>query len=241
MAEPITQINTLLAPRFLFRFATPLKRYQQPKPKKKAKPGAKPKGVFDLELDESYRLPDLAALDGFTPVGERRFADVRLAWAPEGLVLQVEVTGKSQPVWCRDGRLEDSDGVQLWIDTRATHNVHRATKFCSRFGVLPSGGGSSATEAIIDQMLINRARENARPVRARLLQAGAKVTKDGYLLKAYLPSAALDGYDPEQHTRLGFTYAVVDRELGTQTFANGASFPYDEDPSCWATLELDGA
>ena len=32
--------------------------------------------------------------------------------------------------------------------------------------------------------------------------------------------------------------AVVDRELGTQTFSAPAEFAYQEDPSLWATLEL---
>jgi hypothetical protein len=31
---------------------------------------------------------------------------------------------------------------------------------------------------------------------------------------------------------------VFDRELGIQTFANGPAFPFDEDPTCWAVVEL---
>jgi hypothetical protein len=37
---------------------------------------------------------------------------------------------------------------------------------------------------------------------------------------------------------LGFTYALVDRERGLQTFAAGPGFPYEEDPSCWAEVRL---
>jgi hypothetical protein len=33
-------------------------------------------------------------------------------------------------------------------------------------------------------------------------------------------------------------YAVIDRELGEQAFIGGNEFPYREDPSLWATLEL---
>ena len=46
------------------------------------------------------------------------------------------------------------------------------------------------------------------------------------------------GFEPAEHPRLGFTYAVIDRELGEQTFSVGRPMPYDEDPSLWATLEL---
>lgn len=226
MAKPAQELNTLLAPRFVFRFAAPVRQH---------KPIWSKTGV---KLDKSYALPDLAALDRGTSSSEPRFADVRLAWAPEGVAIAVSVARKSQPLWCRESRLEDSDGVQVWIDTRATHNIHRASKFCHRFVFLPAGGGRGDAEAVADQLLINRARENARPVRPRELQALSRVTKNGYELAGFIPAVALGGYDPEQHSRLGFHYEVIDRELGVQSFANGREFPTDEDPSCWATVEL---
>ena len=218
--------NTLIAPRFLFRFAVPVARHD---------PIWKAGGV---ELGQSYRLLNLAALDGGTSDQEPSFADVRMAWSPEGLLFDVRVDGKKQPPWCRDSRLTDSDGLQVWIDTRATHNIHRASKYCHRFAFLPAGGGREQVEPVADQLLINRARENARPIRPRELLVAAKVTKAGYRLAAFVPAVTLGGYDPTQHRQLGFTYAVYDRELGMQTFATGPAFPFDEDPSCWATLEL---
>jgi hypothetical protein len=218
--------NTLLAPRFLFRFAVPLLRRN---------PLWKPGGV---ELDTTYQLLNLAELDSSTEDRERRFADVRVAWNTDGLLFNVKVEGKQQPVWCRDGRLEDSDGLQVWIDTRATLNIHRASRYCHRFAFLPAGGGHGNTEPVADQLLINRARENARPIRPRELQVTAKITKTGYWLAAFVPAAALGGYDPHQHRQLGFTYAIYDRELGLQTFASGPAFPFAEDPTCWAALDL---
>ncbi len=224
--ESETQLNTLLAPRFLFRFSVPIQRKQ---------PVWGPKGV---ELDDSYRLPDLAALDAGTANHEPSFADVRMAWDTTGLAITLSVKGKKQPVWCRESRLEDSDGLVVWIDTRATHNIHRASKYCHSFVFLPAGGGRASDEPLCDQMLINRARENARPVRPRELQATSKIRKEGYELAAFVPAVALGGFDPANHRALGFTYAVVDRELGLATFASGPAFPFGEDPSCWATLEL---
>lgn len=218
--------NTLLAPRFLFRFAVPLARQD----------GAwKPTGI---ELDESHRLPILAELDAGSDDRERGFADVRAAWNMQGLTFNVTVTGKDQPVWCRDGRLEDSDGLQVWIDTRATLNIHRASRYCHRYVFLPAGGGRGNMEPVADQLLINRARENARPIRPRELAVAAKITKRGYWLSALVPAIALGGFDPLQHKQLGFTYQIYDRELGLQTFSTGASFPFQEDPTCWAALDL---
>jgi hypothetical protein len=220
------QTNTLLAPRFLFRFAVPVLRHDAT---------WKPAGV---ELGESHRLLNLAELDANSDDREPRFADVRAAWNPQGLLFNISVTGKDQPVWCREGRLEDSDGFQVWIDTRATLNIHRASRYCHRYAFLPAGGGSGNTEPVADQLLINRARENARPIRPRELQVAAKIIKGGYRLAAFVPAVALGGYDPHQHRQLGFTYSVYDRELGLQTFATGPAFPFQEDPTCWAVLEL---
>jgi hypothetical protein len=219
-------VNTLLAPRYLFRFAVPVRH---------RKLEWKSSGV---ELDESYQLLDLAQLDSNTADRERRFADVRMAWSVEGLVLNVKVEGKQQPVWCREGRLEDSDGLQVWIDTRATLNIHRASRYCHRYVFLPAGGGSGNTQPVADQLLINRARENARPIRPRELQVASKITKNGYWLAAFVPAVALGGYDPHQHRQVGFTCAIYDRELGLQTFATGPAFPFVEDPTCWAQLDL---
>jgi hypothetical protein len=224
MAETTT--NNVLAPRFLFRFAVPLLRNDT---------AWKTGGVV---LDESHRLLNLAELDAGSDDREPRFADVRAAWNVQGLLFNVSVTGKEQPVWCREERLEDSDGLQVWIDTRATLNIHRASRYCHRYAFLPAGGGSGHAEPVAEQLLINRARENARPIRPRELQVAAKIMKTGYWLAAFVPAIALGGYDPHQHRQIGFTYSVYDRELGLQTFATGPAFPFQEDPTCWAALDL---
>lgn len=62
--------------------------------------------------------------------------------------------------------------------------------------------------------------------------------KGGYRLETFLPAAALNGFDPEEHPRLGFFYAVRDLEHGEQTLSVGTEFPFADDPSLWATLEL---
>jgi hypothetical protein len=218
-AEPLDA--SLLPPRQFFRFSADVLRSDDI---------ASPKG---FSLDERYVLPALGELDG-----RPAFADVRMAWSPDGLAWQATIDGKTQPPWCRDSRLEDSDGLQVWVDTRGTLNVHRASRFCHRFIYLPRGGGSGSDQPMADQLLINRAKENARPVRPRELAVRSKVTASGYTLWALAPAAALGGFDPAQQPRLGFTYALLDRERGLQTFASGPEFPYEEDPSCWAELRL---
>jgi hypothetical protein len=217
----IASNSSLLAPRFLFRFELPLSML---------KDAWSDAGVW---LPEAYRLPELASLDR-----ERTFADFRGGWSTEGLVFNVLVADRRQPPWCREGRLEDSDGLQVWIDTRPAGNVHRATQFCHRYVFLPSGGGRRSDEPVADQLLVNRARENARPVRPRELRAAAQTTSTGYRMACFIPAGALAGYDPTHHTRLGFNYAVVDRDFGLQTLSASREVPFDEDPSLWVVLEL---
>ena len=214
--------NSLIPPRFLFRYAVDVRRCDT---LWSAKDGA--------VLDESYRLPTLAELDG-----ERQLAEVRMAWSPAGVAWWVRVEGKRQLPWCRESRMDESDGLQVWVDTRATTNVHRASRFCHRFVFLPRGGGRSAEEPVADQLLINRARENARPVRVRELQVHSRASETHYELSAFAPAETLGGFDPEGQPRLGFTYQVLDRERGLQTFSAGTGFPYEEDPSCWAEVHL---
>ncbi|MEX0712110.1 MAG: hypothetical protein WD278_07150 [Pirellulales bacterium] len=103
---------------------------------------------------------------------------------------------------------------------------------------MPAGAGRGLDEPCAEQLLINRARENAKPVRPGQLAVRREKRVDGYLLEAHVPAAALTGFDPSENPRLGFTYAIFDRELGEQTFLLDNQFPYQEDPSVWATLDL---
>ena len=184
-------------------------------------------------LDEKFRLANLAELEGRPSI-----ADVRAAWNELGIVFSVRVSGKQQAPWCRANKPEDSDGFQIWIDTRDVHNVHRAGRHCHRLLFMPTGEGRKLDEPVAQWMSINRTKEHPKPIDPQQLKFESKKLTDGYLLEAYIPGEVLTGFEPGEHPRLGFTYAVIDRELGTQTLTVGSPMPYQEDPSLWATLEL---
>lgn len=213
--------DSLLPKRFLFRFSVPCL-YRDPL---WTEQGA--------GLDEKYRLVSFAELeDRAAP------AEVRAAWSEAGLAFSVRLEGKRQSPWCRAAKPEDSDGVQVFIDTRDVHNVHRAGRFCHRFVFLPGGGGRRLDRPVAEWLPIHRAREHPRAIPPGRLQVRSGKQIDGYLLEAFIAAEALTGFDPSEHPRLGFTYAVIDRELGEQTLSPGSPMPYQEDPSLWATLEL---
>jgi len=213
--------NDLLSPTFLFHFSVPC-RYRRTV-----------WNATGANLEPKFRLPSFGELEGKT-----LFADVRAAWIRTGLSLTVRVAGKKQTPWCRASRAEESDGLHLWIDTRDTHNIHRASRYCHRFAFLPAGGGPQFQQAVATWLPINRARDNPKLVAPGSLPVCSQMQADGYTLDAHVPAAALTGFDPAEYPRVGFCYAVVDRELGWQTLNVGTEFPFQEDPSLWGSLEL---
>lgn len=186
-----------------------------------------------VELPESARLRNFAELDGLA-----NFADVRLAWNEFGLGVQVTVTGKDQPPAADADRPRSSDGLSLWIDTRDARSGHRASRYCHQFHLLPAGGGPDKEEPVFGQTKINRALQDAPLCNPGDVPFRCLPAKGGYRLEAFLPAAVLTGFDPEQHPRLGVYYAVHDQELGDQHPSVGAEFPFADDPSLWAVLEL---
>src|SRR5579871_1540002 len=140
--------SQLLPPSFLFRFAVPCRQ------------AAKLWTSKGLDLSDEYLVPSFAELDDAP-----QRVQVKAAWNEQGVALCAAVGGKKQAPWCRDSRIEDSDGFYAWIDTRDTHNIHRASRFCHQFVFMPAGSGRGLDEPCADQVLINRAKENAKPVR----------------------------------------------------------------------------
>lgn len=191
----------------------------------------RPRGRL-LDLPESSALPDTGAL-----AGSPSWADVRAAWNPSGLAVAVEVTGKSGPITREPLGSAQGEGLTLWIDTRDTRTIHRATRFCHRFSftLRPSREGLAVAVA---QKPIARALADAPSADLSAISARADLIRGGWRLEAFLPAAALNGFDPETNRRLGFAYQVSDLEREDRFLTVGRDFPIGEDPSLWAVLEL---
>ncbi len=163
--------NQLLPPSFLFRFAAGCRATSAQWSSR------------GITLGEEYSLPDFAELDEAP-----HRVSVKAAWNEQGLLFSAAINGKKQAPWCRENRLEDSDGFYLWIDTRDTHNIHRASRFCHQFVFLPTGGGHRLDEPVAELLPINRARENPKPVRSGTLQSVHHKQSDGYQLDVFIPA-----------------------------------------------------
>ncbi len=190
--------------------------------------------------DRPESLPDEAILPCLSAelAGEEKFAQVRLAVGENAIFFQADVQGKRQIPWCRESRLEDSDGLHVWMDTRNSKSIHRATKFCHRYGFSPLGRGPKADLPFVGWAPINRARENPPPPPDDQMAIRARVNEGRYRLVAALHFDALHGLDIEDFPTVGFYFAVADRELGWQSLALQPDLPVMDNPSLWAQLQL---
>ena len=215
-------MSLLLPPEIQFRWILPVPRVDR-------LPGdGKP--LWKLALDSVLTIP--RQLDS---------AEIpvvwKAAWNTEGLAIVAEVTGQSR--WnCHPDRPVESDGIQLWIDTRDTQSVHRATRFCHMLCVLPSGGGESSRDPVVVPVPVPRAGQDAKLADSDDFLVFSEQTQTGYRLAVWIPATTLTGFDPTAQPRIGFFAQLKDKDLGLHPLALTPEFPYDGDPSLWLTLEL---
>ncbi|WP_246109522.1 DOMON domain-containing protein [Roseimaritima multifibrata] len=214
--------SNLLDPTFPFRFETALRQV----PLKWSAQG--------ISLPDACRMPAWGAL-----ADRPLYADIRMAWSISGIAFSVQATGKRQLPWCRDGRIDESDGFQLLLDTRCSPGIHRANRYCHRFMFCPIGGGNKRDQPIASMLPINRARQMPHAISRKQIGVAAKLTQDGYGLSGMIAASGLTGFDPGEYPRISLWYAVIDRELGWQTFSLGPEFPVTEDPTLWGEATLD--
>ena len=214
-------MSAVLPPAFFFRFAMPV--LHQPDVPRKS-------GDL-LNLSEDCRLPRVALSET-----SGRFGDLRLAWNAQGLAVSVEVRGKKMPVSLTK-QPAASDGLQIWVDTRNTQTIHRASRYCHHFCLLP-GEDKKSSKPQAMELPINRARELRDLANSEDFEVRSQHFADGYRLEVWLPAKVMVGYDPDANPQLGFYYLLQDAELGREFLTVGDEFPFTEDPSVWSTLEL---
>jgi len=213
--------NQFIDPALLFRMEIPIRHWD-------GEWSAK-----GLSLSEKHVVPC------FSDFSDRpTFADVRIGWNHSGIAVQVFVKGKRQAPWCRETRLDESDGFHLWVDTRCSPGIHRATQYCHRFLWMPAGAGARRETPMATMVPINRARNHPRPIDPKSLLIHTTVRHDGYHLAGWIPKQSLTGFAPEEQPRIAIYYAVIDRELGWQGLTLGPEYPVTDDPSLWSEATL---
>jgi hypothetical protein len=216
-------MSELIPNRFLFDIEIPLRFRRDPPPID---------GRLTGWTDEE-RLPLLGELDG-----RRDFAEVWTCWNESGLFFACRVEGRHTPLSCDPKNYWNGDNVRLCIDTRDARTIKRATRTCHQFFLLPAGGGALGDRPVAGTGKLQRAREDAPPTDGARLRVAADVHRAGYTLEAHVPGECLHGFDPADHSRLGFYYIIEDRDLGQQYLTVGDELYWYVDPSTWATVVL---
>ena len=186
-----------------------------------------------LDLGATEELFDQGQLDG-----RPGSVITRSGWNSRGLGFSFEVIDKVGEISPEPSRASGIDTVQLWVDTRDTRTVHRATRFCHRFVITLMPGVGRALEVAVVRKPIARALTDPPMTSAAQVVTRADRTRSGWRLELWLPAEALVGFDPEENRRLGLAFQVTDPDRGEIYSGVGREFPVGEDPSLWATLIL---
>ncbi|MCL2005172.1 MAG: hypothetical protein FWG73_03310 [Planctomycetaceae bacterium] len=191
----------------------------------------------DALLDKTYRLPNVNQIEDADLPSKLPY-DFRIAWNETGLRFSLNVSGKTQSLWCRATRQDESDGIEICIDTRDIKDVHRASRFCHRLMFMPIGSGRDQLQPSAVWLPIHRAREHPKAIDLSQIKMKSDVRPDGYQLDVSLPGKVLTGFEPLEYPNLGFHFAVLDREYGNSYFLTSPPLPHDNDPSTWGTLAM---
>jgi hypothetical protein len=179
-------------------------------------------------------LPHLSEVEGQSPVG-----DVYVGWNEDAVYVACRVP-KTDPVIANRRRPDAGDGLQVIIDTRGVQTVHRATRFCHLFVLLPTGAGPERDRPIAWQAEVPQARESGRLCRPEEIPIGATTdtARGFYTIEAAFPAAILTGYEPRPGMRVGFQYWLHDVQRGQETYTVPPELQAMQDPSLWGLLEL---
>jgi len=195
-------------------------------------------------------LPALGTLDG-----RPEYSPVWACWNETGICVACRVTDKQSQLHCDPANYWKGDNLRICTDTRPSQENKRATRFCRQFYFLPTGGPSSvhtsaksrsnrkmtiATEksAVAGTGKFQRAREEAPPIPTHLIRVASHVEPKGYTMEAMIPAECLVGFDPQEHTRMGFYYMLEDTDHGQQYLTIGDDLLWYADPSTWALATL---
>ncbi len=186
--------------------------------------------------------PEFRLMSSSDLCGTSDWIDLRCAWATTGLAFVFDYKGASKKI---SGMVK----LNIWIDTRNTRNVHRATRFCHQFRIefdptilIARKRGPKETlapGAEPSQIRINRALADA-PIADRDSIYTDLLTNDkgGFRLAIFFTSQALNGFDIEANRMLGLAYRIQAPGRDWQRLGPGLEFPVAEDPSLWTVLEL---
>ena len=226
--DELNPMELLIPVAFYFRFSVPVNYIE----------GIPKRGKSLLKLPKKCLLPNLSLSENPKP-----YAEIAVAWNEQGVgmsaVFQAAPNAKTEAEFQVDQNTPaTSDGLHIWIDTRNTQSIHRASRYCHQFAFLPSVGKNPKSKPSVHSIPISRAKEHPNPIETELLQWKVTQEKTKHRWEAWIPAEVLTGFDAENIQKLGFTYHLKTTLSGSQYLTVNEDFPFASDPSLWTTLEL---
>jgi hypothetical protein len=176
----------------------------------------------------SYTLPSTQHL-----TREENFAKVAIGWSEEGIAMQVQVNQPATASFYPE--IEKGDSVELFIDTRDLKLAGFNTRFCHHFFFLPQlvegvAKGEKTHFRTEDKHLL---------CDSQILHCQTQLRHNDYLMKIFIPTQCLHGYDPRQFDRLGFTYRINRYKGEPQHFTVvSKDYQIEQQPSRWGSIKL---
>jgi hypothetical protein len=190
-----------------------------------------PKGDFPRLKGSSFKkhlLPDASTL-----CNQESFAEIAMGWNLEGIELCIQADKPFEQAHYPG--VDRGDSFELFIDTRDVKTSGYNTRFCHHFFFLPEAiEGHHAGE------LTHFRTEDTHPLcDPEELKVKASLSKEKYTLHIWIPKEVLHGYDPEQFSRMGFSYRVNRPRYESQHFsAKTNEFQLEQQPSLWSSMRL---
>ena len=217
-------MNNIVPPSLLFDCRLPLQPCKGPSKKKTG-------SVLNLSTQHKLFVPS-------TLNEAANFSNIYAGWNPEGLAFRFCIEGKPEAPSGDSKDLSISDTVLLWLDTRPTGDVRRATEYCHHFALFPVDKQAKNKPTIVAQPIAQQ-RSVRSQFNAKQIVLRNTITKTGYEFEVWIPAGQLHGFEEVPEIgRLGFHCVIKDAHLGDQSFHLSDDFPTGYDPSTWVTLEL---
>jgi hypothetical protein len=175
-----------------------------------------------------YALPSTEHL-----TREDSFIKLAMGWHEEGIALHLQVNEPPSESFYPE--IEHGDSVELFFDTRDLKSAGFNTRFCHHFFFLPQ-----SDEGVTKGEKTHFRTEDSHPLcDPQALYCQTQLRKNDYIMKIFIPSQCLYGYDPKQFDRLGFTYRMNRHHGEPQHFAVVShDYQIDQQPSLWGSIHL---
>lgn len=172
--------------------------------------------------------------------------ELEVCWNLAGLSLCVPIPlATAQPAAA--GRAANSRKfawtLRLWIDTRCTQSVHRATKYCHLFSIKESPEVDTKGQMLVELLKIEQSRETPPlkgidGIRAKWIPNPEAADRK---LALWIPADCMYGFAPADSPQLGFHAALSLDDGELRLLALNQEFPAGSDPSLWQVLNLQRA